>query len=54
MKYEFLIQPRPESNLNSFLKNTVHCAKNIFMHILEIKIKRRLLMYVYKSNYSEY
>lgn len=24
------------------------------MHILEIKIKRRLLMYVYKSNYSEY
>lgn len=46
MKYEFLIQrfliqPRPKSNLNSFLKNTVHCAKNIFIHILEIKIKRR-------------
>lgn len=37
MKYEFLIQ----RFLIPFLKNTVHFVRNIFMHILEIKIKRR-------------
>lgn len=37
MKYEFLIQ----RFLIPFLKNIVHFVRNIFMHILEIKIKRR-------------